>query len=259
MGDSTCWGQMAIVLIPIPNQDFDPTEAGVPWRMLRDRGHRLVFATPDGRAGQADTMMISGNGLGVLGPFMKADANGRSAYEEMARSPDFQHPISYDAIRAENFEALLLPGGHAPGMKLYLESARLQAVVAAFFHAGKPVGAICHGVLLCARSFGANGKSVLYGRKTTGLTRRLELTARALTWLHLLNYHQTYSPTVEDEVRAVLARPDHFITGPASVRRDSPAKLHLGFTVRDRNYLSARWAGDAHRFAADFADMLPGG
>jgi putative intracellular protease/amidase len=142
---------MAIALMPIPNQDFDPTEAGVPWRMLRDRGHRVVFATPDGRPGQADMMMISGNGLGVLGPFMKADANGRSAYEEMARSFDFRYPMSYDAIRPEHFEALLLPGGHAPGMKPYLESAQLQSVVAVFFHAHKPVGAICHGVLLCAR------------------------------------------------------------------------------------------------------------
>jgi protease I len=249
---------MAPILMLIPNHDFDPTEAGVPWRMLSDRGHDFVFATPDGKPGQADMMMISGRGLGILGPFMKADADGRSAYEEMSRSRNFQYPMPYEAILPGKFEALLLPGGHAAGMKPYLESEHLQSVVAAFFDAGKPVGAICHGVLLCARSRAASGRSVLYGRKTTGLTRRLELAARALTRLHLLNYHQTYSMTVEDEVRGVLASPDHFITGPASVRRDSPMKLHLGFTVRDHNYLSARWAGDAHRFATDFAGMLPG-
>lgn len=40
------------------------------------------------------------------------------------------------------------------------------------------------------------------------------------------------------------------------LRRDSPALLGTGFTVRDGNYGSARWPGDAHRFAADFAVLL---
>ena len=29
-----------------------------------------------------------------------------------------------------------------------------------------------------------------------------------------------------------------------------------GFTVRDGNWLSARWPGDAHRFASEFVAML---
>lgn len=247
---------MSTILVPIPNQDFDPTEVGVPCRLFRARGHRVVFATPDGRLGQADGTLITGKGLGVFGPFMKADGNGRSAYEEIAQTAGFQNPISYEDIRSENFDALLLPGGHAPGMHPYLESTRLQSVVAEFFAASKAVGAICHGVLLCARARGVERKSVLYGRKTTALSKKMELAAGALNYLHLLSYHQTYSTTVEDEVRAVLAHRDDFITGPASFRRDSPSKLGVGFTVRDRNYLSARWAGDAHRFAVDFADML---
>jgi len=41
---------MARILIPLPSDDFDPTESGVPWRGLNARGHRIVFATPDGRA-----------------------------------------------------------------------------------------------------------------------------------------------------------------------------------------------------------------
>jgi hypothetical protein len=30
----------------------------------------------------------------------------------------------------------------------------------------------------------------------------------------------------------------------------------VGFTVRDGHYLSARWPGDAHRFASEFAAMI---
>jgi len=61
---------------------------------------------------------------------------------------------------------------------------------------------------------------------------------------------------VEDEVRAVLAGPEDFVAGPPGLRRDSPSRADLGFTVRDASYLSARWPGDAHRFARDFCTML---
>ena len=33
------------VLIPLPDRDFDVTEVAVPWRLLRDAGHEVVFAT----------------------------------------------------------------------------------------------------------------------------------------------------------------------------------------------------------------------
>jgi protease I len=62
--------------------------------------------------------------------------------------------------------------------------------------------------------------------------------------------------TVEDEVRQALADPRDFVRGPVSMVRDSPTNLAAGFTVRDGNYLSARWPGDAHRFAVEFATLL---
>ena len=33
------------VLIPLPDRDFDVTEVAVPWRVLCDAGHQVVFAT----------------------------------------------------------------------------------------------------------------------------------------------------------------------------------------------------------------------
>jgi len=247
---------MSTVLIPLPDHDFDRTETGVPWRMLRQRGHRIAFATPDGRPGQADPKMVTGKGLGIFAPFLKADAHGRSAHDEMARSAEFNHPIPYAEIRPTEYAALLLPGGHAPGMRPYLESKLLQSIVAEFFGQAKPVGAICHGALLASRSRGAAGKSVLYGRKTTALLKTMELAAWALTCVYLGSYYRTYPTTVEDEVRTALAGPEDFVSGPPGLRRDAPSNLDLGFAVRDANYLSARWPGDAHRFARDFCIML---
>jgi putative intracellular protease/amidase len=247
---------MAVILIPLPRCDFDPTESGVPWRLLRGQGHRIVFATPDGQPGEADPKTLNGQGLGPFAALLRADANGASAYEDMRRSREFQHPIPYQDIRGAQVDALLLPGGHAPGMRPYLESAWLQLLIAEMFEQGRPVGAICHGVLLVARSRNRTGRSVLHGRTTTGLTRSMELCGWALTRFTVGEYYRTYPTTVEDEVRSVLARPDDFVRGPFAWRRDTPTRLDHGFAVRDGSYVSARWPGDAHYFTGRFAGVL---
>lgn len=247
---------MATILIPIPSRDFDPTETAIPWKTLTSLGHTVCFATPDGQPGRADERLLSGCGFSFLKPVLMADLNGRHAYAEMAASKAFQHPQRYADLNPDSFEGLLLPGGHAPGMRPYLESITLQTLVAAMFRLNKPVSAICHGVLLAARSRAPDGHSVLFGRKTTALTKQMELTAWMLTGLWLGRYYRTYSTPVQDEVSAALADPAEFIAGPISFFRDSPSKLGVGFTVRDGQYLSARWPGDAHCFSRDFVAML---
>ncbi len=54
----------------------------------------------------------------------------------MVRSEEFRHPITYEGIRPEIFDTMLLPSGHAPGMRPYLESDRLlgKAPVAIGLH-----------------------------------------------------------------------------------------------------------------------------
>ena len=248
---------MSTILLPLPATDFDPTEAAIPWQVLTERGHTVQFATPDGRPAQADARMLHGHGLGPLAPLLVADRRARAAYAALAHSAAFGAPLAYAALDPDSFDGLVLPGGHAPGMRPYLQSATIQSVVAAFFQAAKPVGAICHGVLVAARTRAADGRSVLYGRQTTALTRGLELGAWALTAAWLGRYYRTYSETVETEVRTLLARPADFHRGPLPWRRDQPADLARGFVVQDGTYLSARWPGDAHRFATTFAAMLP--
>jgi len=243
------------VLIPIPSTDFDPTECAVPWKLLRSRGIQIDFATPTGRQAHCDLRMIDGNGLGVLAPLLIADKNGRQAYLELEQSSEFHHPISWDQIESSNYDGIILPGGHAQGMKEYLESKKLQQIIPEFFSANKTVGAICHGVVLAVRSK-LNGESVLKGRRTTALLKTQEMLAWSLTCLWLGSYYRTYNQTVEDEVTLGLESADHFMAGPTPMLRDSIHNIDRGFIVRDGNYLSARWPGDAHRFAIEFFKML---
>ena len=247
---------MAKILMPLPSRDFDPTESAVPWRFLKQHGHEFVFATPDAKPAQADQRMIDGNGLGILRPFFVADKNSRSVYVEMQQSAEFLSPIAYDNIDIESYDAILLPGGHAQGMKPYLESKRLQKLIAEHFSAQKPIAAICHGVVLAARSVRNDGKSILHGFKTTALLHTQEMLAWQITRVWLGNYYRTYDQSVQAEVTAALATPDDFLEGPMPLTRDSEKNLKPGFVVRDRHYLSARWPGDAHRMAHELHAML---
>lgn len=185
------------VLIPLPSEDFEPTEAAVPWKCLRDAGIEVVFATPDGRPARCDEEALEGVVFGQIG----ATSEDAALYREMARDEAFLHPIRYDAIDVESFDAVHLPGGHAPGMRPYLESEVLQSRLAEFFRDDKPVSAVCHGPVLLARTKDpATGKSVLEGRRLTALTKLLERSGYWLTVWTLGKRFRTYPAYVQDEV-----------------------------------------------------------
>ncbi len=245
------------ILIATSTYDFDPTEVGIPWKILHDAGQDIRFATDTGKAGVCDQRMLKGNGFGILKPLLIAQKGAQQAYAEMLDAPAFQKPISYDGINVGDYDGLLLPGGHAKGIIPYLESPVLQKIIVEFFNANKPVGAICHGVIPACRSQNPEtGKSILYGRKTTALLKRQEMLAYQLTRINLGDYYRTYPVTVEDEVVASLENAGDFSQGPTPVLRDDMDHLSRGFTVRDGNYLSARWPGDVHRFSLEFLEMI---
>lgn len=245
------------ILIPTGTFDVDPTEVSVPWKILQEHGHDICFATDTGKSAVADPIMLSGAGLGILKSLLIAQQPAQETYQTLLQDKAFQNPIHYDDIRVEDFEAILLPGGHAKGIIPYLESPVLQNAIAGFFATNKPIAAICHGVVAACRAKNPEtGKSVLWGRKTTALLKRQETLAYHVTKRKMGDYFLTYPITVQDEVTATLKSADDFIEGPLPILRDNMAHLSRGFTHRDGNYLSARWPGDVHRFALEFVGML---
>ncbi|WP_281557883.1 type 1 glutamine amidotransferase domain-containing protein [Thalassomonas sp. RHCl1] len=246
------------ILIPLPGYGCDPSEVAIPWRLLTEQQHQVTFITPNGQTARCDDIMLTGKKLGLLKPMLMARADAVQAYKAMQTQESFQQPLTYAGVKADDFDALLLPGGHDKGVKEYLESDVLQQLVVDFFRARKPVAAICHGVLLAARSIDpATGKSVIYDYNCTGLLKTQELTAYNLTRLWLGDYYLTYpGTTTEDELLTVLARPGQFLEGPFPLLRDDTEHLNRGFFVKDRNYLSARWPGDLYGFSLAFIEML---
>src|SRR5579863_4018889 len=123
------------ILLPVPDHDFDVTEVAVPWRLLTRAGHQVVFATEQGATPACDPRLLTGVLFGKLG----AEPEPKTFYRQMEQSPELQKPIGWAAIEPGTFDALLLPGGHAPGMRQYLGSAELQGKIAAFWKLDRPV------------------------------------------------------------------------------------------------------------------------
>ena len=227
----------------------------MPWRLLTRAGHAVRFATEHGgTAPAADPRLLDGVIFGQLG----AAAEPKEFYAQLQSDTEFRSPIAWAHIEPDAFDGLLLPGGHAPGMRQYLGSELLRGKVAAYWALGRPVGAICHGVLVLARTCDpTTGRPLLYGRRTTCLPKYMERSAFLSTAWRLGRYYRTYPAYVEDEVRAALRGPADFVRGPRVLSTrgtdidDGPALV-----VEDGNYVSARWPGDAYLFAKRFADRL---
>jgi putative intracellular protease/amidase len=242
------------VLMPLPERDFDVTEVAVPWRLLTDAGHQVVFATE--RAGvtlAADPLLLTGVLFGQLG----AEPEPRAFYRALTADAAFTSPIAWSDVEPREYDGLVLVGGHAPGMRQYLDSSSLREKVAAFWALRRPVGAICHGVLVLARTLDpATGRSVLADRRTTCLPKYQERGAYYATAWRRGRYYRTYPAYVQDEVVAALDDPTQFQRGPiALAARGTATDDGPAFVVRDGHYLSARWPGDAYLFARSFLAM----
>ncbi|MCO7522355.1 MULTISPECIES: DJ-1/PfpI family protein [Pseudomonas] len=118
-------------------------EVMVPFQALAMVGHTVHAVCPEKIAGQTVRTAIH-------------DFEGEQTYSE---KPGHNFALNYDfvQVRAERYDALLIPGGRAPE---YLRlNDRVLELVKAFDQAGKPIAAVCHGAQLLAAA------GVLEGRE----------------------------------------------------------------------------------------------
>jgi putative intracellular protease/amidase len=232
------------ILMPLPDYDFDPTEASIPWLACQARGWTVEFSTEYGNIAQADSYKLKGPLPGLL----SASAAAKAAYNQMTEDPAYRAPILYKDINPDRYHALLLPGGDGLRMRQYFESRILQEKVLQLWQKNILIGAICHGTLVLARTINPQtGHSVLYGYKVATVPKSLDRFAyHADKWLVKHGYIM-YPKCVMDEVKENLEHPDDLSMGQSFL---------TPYAVSDRNIVSARTYMDADLFSQHFTQAL---
>jgi len=109
-------------------------ETMVPFQALLMVGHTVHAVCPGKKAGQQVRTAIH-------------DFEGDQTYSEKP-GHNFTLNASFDEIRVEDYDALVIPGGRAPE---YLRlNPQVIAAVQHFARTNKPIAAICHGAQLLA-------------------------------------------------------------------------------------------------------------
>ncbi|WP_431236249.1 type 1 glutamine amidotransferase domain-containing protein (plasmid) [Mycolicibacterium psychrotolerans] len=232
------------VVIPLPDHDFDTTESAVSWQRFKQAGFAVTFATETGRVPQCDQRLLKSGWFNPL----PAGPDAVRAYQEMAASPEFRSPITFRDIDTNDFDAVHLSGGHAQGMKQYLDSKVLQQRIVDFYRAGKLIGSVCHGTLIPARSIDpATGRSIISGKKHTTLILPLEKWAFRITWYRVGRRYRTYWKYTETEVRTAVQPDGQLLRGES---------VDVPFVVEDGQFISARYPLDVPDYADAFVRRL---
>jgi putative intracellular protease/amidase len=70
----------------------------------------------------------------------------------------------------DDFDGIFMPGGHGPMFDLAADP-EVKRLIADFWAAGKPVGAVCHGPASLLQVPLGDGSTLLRGKRVTGFTR----------------------------------------------------------------------------------------
>jgi protease I len=125
---------------------FDEKELFYPAIRLKEEGYEVEFAGPEA-----------------------VEYSGKSGLKQKA-------DLSFESIKVEDYEGLLIPGGYAPD-KMRVHEAALEAV-RQFQSAGKPIAMICH-----AGWVGASAGIVKGRRLTSTITIKDDLENAGATWV----------------------------------------------------------------------------
>jgi protease I len=140
------WRRELIVakkLLMLVGDYVEDYEVMVPFQALLMVGHTVDAVCPNKKAGDSVRTAIH-------------DFEGDQTYSEK-RGHNFALNATFDEVRADDYDALVIPGGRAPE---YLRlNPRVLEIVRYFASAGKPIAAICHGAQVLAAAGVLTGKS----------------------------------------------------------------------------------------------------
>jgi protease I len=131
-------------LLMIVGDFAEDYETMVPFQALQMVGHQVDAVCPGKQAGEQVRTAIH-------------DFEGDQTYTEK-RGHNFTLNASFDEVKAEEYDGLVLPGGRAPEY-LRLDE-KVLSLVRHFAKEQKPIAAICHAAQLLAAAGVAKGRKI---------------------------------------------------------------------------------------------------
>jgi len=162
-----------------------------PVKLLLDAGHTVTFATPTGKAPtldrSSDDKMYFNNDVAAL-------QTHKALLEQLKITSPGESPVislsRVEQVGYEHFDAVYIPGGHAP-MQDLLHSQALGKLLNSFHQQGKTTALVCHGPIALLSTLA----------DPTAFTRQLE-TGKATTannWTYA-GYTFTVISNQEEEI-----------------------------------------------------------
>ena len=139
-------------------------EFAAPYYVLLDAGAEITLASPAGGQPPLDPQSNV--------PDAQTKATERFKSDEASQRV-LANTTKLAEINADEFDAVFFPGGHGPLWDL-AENAASQRIIETFIATRRPLAAVCHAPAIFKHLKGADGKSLVSGRRVTGFTNTEE-------------------------------------------------------------------------------------
>ena len=139
-------------------------EFAAPYYVFKDAGAKLTLVSPKGGQPPLDPKSDEPDAQTAATKRFKIDDEAQRALAHTGKLAD---------VKADQFDAVFYPGGHGPLWDLAQDKHSLQ-LIEQMLSDDKTVAAVCHAPGVLWRAKGADGASVVKGKKVTGFTNAEE-------------------------------------------------------------------------------------
>jgi putative intracellular protease/amidase len=196
------------------------------WQAFHEAGYQMTLASPLGGKVEVDAWSDPRDNSGYSADDLLS-LGFLSSPKHVALLADTA-PLA--RVRVENHDAILVAGGQSP-MFTFPTATALHALLRAFWDAGKPIAALCHGVAALLPVTLADGVPLVRGRTMTGFANSEEDAADAYVGRKVMPFR------IEDEARRLGA---NFLAG----RAFAPFAVRDGQLITGQQQHSGRATAD---------------
>jgi len=139
-------------------------EFAAPYYVLLDAGAEITLASPAGGQPPLDPQSDVPDAQTEATELFKKDDAAQRVLANTTKLAE---------IDADGFDAVFFPGGHGPLWDL-AENADSQKIIDTFIAEDRPLAAVCHAPAIFKHTKGADGMSVVSGRRVTGFSNTEE-------------------------------------------------------------------------------------